>query len=67
MKHSTLPFPFANAMGVIHQVLFLNILASFTSGMLENADLRNIASQLKVTHCDCGVMTEKNLDALNQV
>ena len=35
--------------------------------MLENADLHNIASQLKVTHYDCGEMTENNLYALNQV
>ena len=54
-------------MDVINQVLFLIILASFTNGKLENAGLQNIASQLKVTHYDCGEMTEKNLYALNQV
>ena len=67
MKNSTLPFPFANAIDVIHQVLFLIILASFTNGQLENADLQKIASQLKVTHYDCGETTENNLYALNQV
>ena len=40
-KNSTLPFPFAKAMDVINQVLFLIILASFTIGKLENADLQN--------------------------
>ena len=65
--NSTLPFPFAKAMDVINQVLFLIILASFTNGKLENADLQEIASQLKVTHYDCGEMTENNLYALNQV
>ena len=54
-------------MDVINQVLFLIILASFTNGKLENADLQKIASQLKVTHYDCGEMTENNLYALNQV
>ena len=54
-------------MDVIKQVLFLNILASFTNGKLENADLQKIASQIKVTHYDCGEMTENNLYALNQV
>ena len=67
MKNSTLPFPFAKAMDVITQVLFLIILASFRNGKLENADLQKTASQLKVTHYDCGEMTEKNLYALNQV
>ena len=67
MRHSTLPFPFAKAMDVTTQVLFLNIIASFSNGMLENADLHYIASQLKVTHYDCGKMTENNLYALNQV
>ena len=54
-------------MDVINQVLFLIILASFTNGKLENADLQKIASQLKVTHYDCGEMTENNPYALNQV
>ena len=54
-------------MDVINQVLFLFILASFTNSKLENADLQKIASQLKVTHYDCGEMTEINLYALNQV
>ena len=67
MKNSTLPFPIANAMDVKNQVLFLIILASFTNGKLANAVLHNIASQLKVTHYDCGEMTENNLYALNQV
>ena len=66
-KNSTLHFPFAKAMDVINQVLFLVILASFTNGKLENADLQKIASQLKVTHYDCGELTEKNLYVLNQV
>ena len=66
MKHSTLIFPFAKAMDVINQVLFLNILGSFTKCKLENADSHNIASQLKVTHYDCGEITENNLYALNQ-
>ena len=60
-------FPFAKPMDVINQVLFLIILACFTNGKLENADLKKIASQLKVTHYDCGEMTENNLYALNQV
>ena len=67
MKTSTLPFPFAKAMNVINQVLFLIFLAGFTNGTLENADLQEIASQLKVTHYDCGEMTVKNLYASNQV
>ena len=67
MKNSTLPFPFAKAMDVINQVLFLNILARITNGKLENADLQKIASQLKVTHYDSGETTENNLYALNQV
>ena len=67
MKNSTLPFPFATAMDVITQVLFLIILASFTNGKLENADLQKIASQLKVAQYDCGEMTENNLYALNQI
>ena len=67
MEHSTLPFPFAKAMDVINQVLFLFISASFTNGKLENAGLHNIASQIKVTHYDCGEMTENNFYALNQV
>ena len=54
-------------MVVINQVLFLFNLARFTIGKLENADLQKIASQLKVTHYDCGEMTENNLYALNQV
>ena len=60
-KNSTLPFPFAKAMDVINQVLFLMILASFTNGKIENADLQKIASQLKVTHYDCGERTKNNL------
>ena len=67
MKNPTLPFPFAKAMDNINQVLFLNILASFTNGKLENEDSHSIASQLKVTHYDCGEMTENNLYSLNQV
>ena len=67
MKISTLPFPFAKAMDVINQLLFLIILASFTNGKLENADLQKIASQLKVTHFDCAEMTENNLYVLNHV
>ena len=63
----TLPFPFAKAMDVTNQVLFLIILASFTNGNFENADLRNVASQLKVTQYDSGAMTEINPYALNQV
>ena len=54
-------------MDVINQALFLIILASFTNGKLEIADLQKIASQLKVTHYDCGEMTKNNLYALNQV
>ena len=54
-------------MDIINQVLFLIILASLTNGKLENADLHNIASQLKVTHYDCGEMTENNFYASNQV
>ena len=54
-------------MDVINQVLLLNFLTTFTNGKLENADLHIIASQLKVTHYDCGDMTENNLYALNQV
>ena len=54
-------------MDVINQVLFPILLASFTNGELENADLHNIASQLKVTRYDCGQMTENSLYALNQV
>ena len=65
-EKSTLPLLFAKAMDVINQVLFLIILASFTNGKLENADLQKIASQLKVTHYDCGEMTENNLYALYQ-
>ena len=67
MENSTLPFPFANAIDVKNQVLFKIILASFTNGKLADADLHNLASQLKVTHYDCGEMTENNLYALNQV
>ena len=66
MRHSTLPLPFAKAMDVINQVLFLFILARCTNGKPENADLQNIAPQLKVTHFDCGKMTENDLYALNQ-
>ena len=54
-------------MDVKNQVLFQIILASFTNGKLANADLHNIAFQLKATHYDCGEMTENNLYALNQV
>ena len=50
-------------MDVRNQALFLITLASFTNGMLENADLHNIASQLTLTHYDCGEMTETNLYA----
>ena len=67
MENSTLPFPFAKAIDVINQVLFLIISASSTNGRLENADLKKIASQIKVTHYDCRDMTENNLYALNQV
>ena len=63
MKISTLPFPFAKAMDVTNQVLFLIILASLTNGKLEKAVLQKIAPQLKVTHYDCGRMTY----VLNQV
>ena len=65
MKYFILHFPFAKAMHVKNQVLFQIILASFTNGKLANADLHNIASQLKATHYDCGEMTENNLYALN--
>ena len=54
-------------MDVRNQVLFLITLASFTNGKLETADLQKIASQLKVTHYDCGEMTENKLYTLNQV
>ena len=54
-------------MDVTNQVLFLIFSANFKSGKLENADLHNIASQLKVTHYDCGEMTVSNLYALNQI
>ena len=67
MTHSTLPFPFAKAMDVINQVVLLFIFASFTNGKLETTDLQKIASQLKVTHYDCGELTENNLYAFNQV
>ena len=61
MKSSTLPFPFAKAIDVLNQVLFLIILASFTNGKLGNADLHNIASQFEVTHYDCGDDREQTL------
>ena len=67
MKYSALLFPFAKAMDGINHVLLLNILSSFINGKLENADLHNIASQLKVIQNNCGEMTEDNLYALNQV
>ena len=67
MKNSTLPFPFDKAMHVINQVLILILLACFTNGKPEHADLQKIASQLKVTHYDCGELTENNLYASNQV
>ena len=67
MKNSILPIPFAKAMDVINQVSFRVILASFTDGKLENADLHKTASQLKLKHYDCGEMTENNLYALNHV
>ena len=67
MRISTLPLPFAKAMDVINQVLFLIVLARFTNGKLDKADVQKIASQLKVTHYDCAEMTENNLYALNQV
>ena len=67
MKHSTLPFPFAKAMVVINQVSFLIFFASLTNCKLDDADVKKIASQLKVTHYHCGEMTENNLYALNQV
>ena len=67
MKHSTLRFPFAKAIDVLNQVLFLIILASFTNGKLGNANLFKLASQHKVTHYDRGEMTENNLYALNQL
>ena len=67
MELSTLPFPFAKAMDVINQFLFLIFLASLTNGKFGNADLHNIAYQLQVTHYDCGEMTGNNLYALNQV
>ena len=67
MKHSTLPFPPANAMDVKNQVSFLFILASFTNSKPENADLHNIASQITVTHYDCGEMTENNIYAPDEV
>ena len=67
VKQSSLSFPFARAMDVRNQVLLLKILASSTNGKLESADLHNIASQLKVTHYDCGKMTENNLYALNWI
>ena len=67
MRHSTLPLPFAKAMDVKNQVLLLLILASITYSKPENADLHNIASQLKVAHSDCREMKENNLYALNQV
>ena len=54
-------------MDVVNQVLVLVVLASIMNGKLENADLQKIASQLKVTHYDCGEMTENNLCALNRV
>ena len=54
-------------MDVKSQVLFFIILASFTNGKFEDADLHNIASQVKVTHYDCGEMTQNYLYALNQV
>ena len=67
MKYSTYPSLFAEAEDVKNQALFLFILASFTYSKLDNADLLNIASQLKVTLYDCGEMAENNLYALNQV
>ena len=67
MKNSTLLLPFAKAMDVINRILFLIILTSFSGGRLENADLHNIAVQLKLTHYDCGDMIENFLYALNQV
>ena len=54
-------------MDVIKQVVFLSNLASFTNGKRENADLQKLASQLQVTHYDCGEMTENKLYALDQV
>ena len=66
MKNSTPPFLFVEAMDVMNHVLFLKILASLANDKIQNADLQKIASQLKVTHYDCGEMTENNLYALNQ-
>ena len=47
--------------------MFLNNLASFTNGKLENADLQKVACQLKVTQYERGEMTENNHHPLNQV
>ena len=69
-RHSTLPslhFPSPKATDVKNQVLFNFLLASLTNSNPEDADLHNVASQLKMTHYDCGEMTENNLYALNQV
>ena len=46
---------------------FKLFLTSCTNSKLENAALQKIASQFKVTHYDCGEMTENNLYALKQV
>ena len=63
--HSTFPICWSN--GCCKQVLFLIILANFTNGKLETADLQNKASQLKVTPYDSGEKTENNFYALNQI
>ena len=67
MRHSTLPFPFANALDVNNQVLVLFILSSLTNSKHENVDLQKLASQLKLTHYDCLEMTENNFYHLNHV
>ena len=54
-------------MEVENQVFFLLISASLTNSKPENANLQEIASQIKVTRYDCGETTEINLYALNQV
>ena len=48
MKISTLPVPFAKAMDVINQVLFLITSASFTIAKFENAYALNQVSQCNI-------------------
>ena len=67
MRHSTLPFPFAEAMDNMKPVLVPNYFSQFHKWQARKRRFAQHSLPTQSAHYDCVEMTENNLCALNQI